>query len=216
MHRRASFCAVFRYARPDIRGLAGQPLQRAIASFLAFGARQRSWVFCAPRRFVPADGCRAVSGAPGPHVVSVVARPTRLIFVGLDRIAWWRRPIQDCQRDVRLLGFAPVCDPHPAAFSAAGSILPRALPLAGFSGACLRMRSGSTPTESPASGIPRARSFVADPRVPIRSWVFSACADCEPAKSRPFSVLMGLMPCRPERLRGPLRANSLSEVLHRP
>jgi hypothetical protein len=41
----------------------------AIASFLAFGARQRSWVFCAPRRFVPADGCRAVSGVPGPRVV---------------------------------------------------------------------------------------------------------------------------------------------------
>jgi hypothetical protein len=52
----------------------------------------------------------------GPTCRLVVARPARLIFVGLDRIAWWRRPIQDCQRDVRLLGFAPVCDPHPAAF----------------------------------------------------------------------------------------------------
>jgi len=43
--------------------------------------------FCAPRRFAPANGCRAVSGVPGPRVVSLAARPTRLIFVGLtDRL----------------------------------------------------------------------------------------------------------------------------------
>jgi hypothetical protein len=57
-------------------------------------------------------------------------------------------------RDVRLLGFAPVCDPYPVATSRGID------PASGFAscrvvGACLRMRSGSTPIESSASGIPR-------------------------------------------------------------
>jgi hypothetical protein len=41
----------------------------------------------------------------------------------------------------------------------------------------------------------------------------------EPSRdtSLPFSVLMGLMPCRPDnRPRGRDQADSLSEVLHRP
>jgi len=138
------FCAVFRYARQTFAAWPGDLV--AIASFLAFLARRRSWVFCAPRRFAPANGCRAVSGVPGPRVVSLAARPTRLIFVELtDRLvekALGKKAVGrglSLLRDVRLLGFAPVCDPYPAApiesIGATGTILPQALPLAGLSGA---------------------------------------------------------------------------------
>jgi hypothetical protein len=117
-------------------------------------------------------------------------------------------------RDVRLLGFAPVCDPYPEATSHGTD------PASGFAScrvvdACLRMRSGSTPIESSASGIPRPHVRVRTAR-PYPLMGLQLLRRLRTGVSRPFSVLMGLMPCRPERLRGPSRACSLSEVLHRP
>jgi len=80
-----------------------------------------------------------------------------LIFVGLTDLRLveaWSAEDFFVLRDVRLLGFAPVCDPYPEATSHGID------PAAGFAscrvvGAYLRMRSGSTPIESSASGIPR-------------------------------------------------------------
>jgi hypothetical protein len=144
------------HSRPG-RAILYALFARSPPSFLAFLARQRSWVFLRPSqvcsrgrvlrhfwrsgptcRFVrrasdPIDFRRADRSAPGGDVVG-----RGLLLV----------------RDVRLLGFAPVCDPHPTATSRGID------PASGFAscrvvGTCLRMRSGSTPTTSSASGIPR-------------------------------------------------------------
>jgi len=223
MHRRASFCAVFRYARQTFAAWPGDwftLLARSPPS-LCFSPGSAPGFFCAPRRFAPADGCRAISGVPGPRVVSLAARPTRFIFVGLtDRASYRRgRPGTLLVRGVRLLGFAPICDPYPAAhLNQLGHGID---PASGFAscrvlGACLRIRSGSTPIESSASGISWDRLSWRT-RASLSAHGFSTLAPIvNRRKSRPFSVLMGLMPCRPERLRGPPRACSLSEVLHRP
>jgi hypothetical protein len=97
------------------------------------------------------------------HVSLRASRPPRLIFVGvigrpLPRL--WREIGKASDRglsrwrDARLLGFAPVCGPHPQQ-PCRGPILPWALPLAGLSGAMLRIRPGSTPIGSSTSASPR-------------------------------------------------------------
>jgi len=129
----ASFSAVFRYAESDIRGLAGRSI-----SFLPLSSPGGAPGFLALRRFTPADGwlghfCRA-----GPACRFRRASPPRLIFVGWP-IACMGTDQPGTLRGVRLLGFTPICDPHPAARGEPrGPILPWALPLAGFSDACLR------------------------------------------------------------------------------
>jgi hypothetical protein len=115
----ASFSAVFRYAEPDIRGLAGRsillPSYQRPAALLGFGPSQvysrNGWIehFCRP-----GPTCRF-------RCVSAPIDFRRVTMLSLRR------------RRVRLLGLTPICDPHPAAH-AMGSILPWALPLAGFAG----------------------------------------------------------------------------------
>jgi len=117
------------------------------------------------RRFVPASGwtrrvgsaakrdARAtfvslgISAGPGPRVVCA-ALPPRMIFVRvIDRSSTSGR-LRNLRR--RLLGFAPVCDPHrrhaPATDPALGFASCRVV----GTDACIR--SGSTLIASPASG----------------------------------------------------------------
>jgi hypothetical protein len=129
---------------------------------------------------------------------------------------------------LRLLGFAPVCGPFLRCTFDRRTILPWALPLAGLSGANLRIRAGTTPRfGSPVPEAPLAyyRNLRSRPgRASIRSWVFG-----EPSRSemltafeaastvatsclrsllsprrRPFSVLMRLMPGRSGQLAIPI------------
>jgi hypothetical protein len=127
--------------RSDYRGLAG----RTIPPSVLFFVRPCSWG-SALRRFTPATGGPAFLSARA-HVSSASRVSPRLIFVGFSgvNLAFAR---------LRLLGFAPVCGPF-LRLRCRRSFLPWALPLAGVAGALLRMRSGSTPLASSASGIPR-------------------------------------------------------------
>jgi hypothetical protein len=120
-----------------------------------------------------------ISAASGPRVVRA-PRPPRFIFVGVtDRL----RKNEICKggrpglRWRRLLGFAPVCGPFPRRTFGRGSFLPWALPLAGFSGALLRIRTGTSPFGSPVPGLRTGRLSATTHR-PIRSWVFG-----EPSRS---------------------------------
>jgi hypothetical protein len=205
MHRRASFlCAVFRYARRTFAAWPGDSL-RAIASFLAFLVRRRSWVFLRPsqvcsrkrvsrrfRRFGPT--CRFARRASDPIDFRRAGR-SRLVEA-------WSAEDFFFLRDVRLLGFAPVCDPYPAAFK---------LRDRSCLGLCLLQGCGRVSAH--AIGLDPDRIIsLRDPapacscanRASQSAHGFSTLAPiANRHKSRPFSVLMGLMPCRPERLRGP-------------
>jgi len=175
---RAFLSAVFRYARGDIRGLAGRLTSRKSLLPWHFSPGSAPGFFCAPRRFAPADGCRAVSGVPGPPVVSHAARPPRFIFVGVtDHVGEGgrRRTFSFTRRSTSGLR-SRLRSVSRSSFEAAGSILPRALPLAGLSGACLRKRLGSTPIESSASGIPHARSSGCEPARPYPLMGFDSAA----------------------------------------
>lgn len=138
MHRRASFLRGVPLRETDIRGLAGRSRREKPPS-LGFSPGGAPGFFCAPRRFAPADGCRAVSGVPGPLVVSHAARPTRLIFVGLSDCLMEKRQASE-RRSIEDLFFAPFdfwaslpsAIRIPQLARATGSILPRALPLAGL------------------------------------------------------------------------------------
>jgi hypothetical protein len=217
MHRRASFLRGVPLRETDIRGLAGRSRRDRLLPSLGFSPGGAPGFFCAPRRFAPADGCRAISGVPGPRVVSLAARPTRFIFFGLTDLA------------------------------PGGGVVGRGLSFArrSTSGLRSRLRSASRSNEPrdrsclglcllQGCGRVSAHAIGLDPdhiislrnpapacsganRASLSAHGFSTLAPiANRRKSRPFSVLMGLMPCRPERLRGPFRANSLSEVLHRP
>jgi hypothetical protein len=194
---------------------------RILLPSLEFLARRRSWVFLTLRRFAPADGWRGISARPGPHVALRAARPPRLIFVGvIDRLHLvfnekGNRPWTLSWRGVRLLGFDSHLRSASSSSRAGGPILPWALPLAGFAGANLRTRIGldpdshHRPPESACSGF-IAKLAHPNPLMGLRERTHDAHA------TGPFSVFMGPMPGWPEQLRGPFRANSLSEVLHRP
>jgi hypothetical protein len=111
---------VFRYARRTFAAWPGDLF--GIASFLAFLARRRSWVFLRPSQICSRKRVSRRFRRSGPTCRLLAAHPTRLIFVGLtDRLvekARIKRLIgrgRSLLRDVRLLGFAPVCDPCPAA-----------------------------------------------------------------------------------------------------
>lgn len=80
----ASFSAVFRYAKSDIRGLAGRTI--IPPSFLRFLRPAALLGFAPFAGFIPRMGDSGISAKPGPHVV-FAARPPRLIFVGVtDRL----------------------------------------------------------------------------------------------------------------------------------
>lgn len=210
MHRRASFlCAVFRYARQTFTAWPGDWLNArcgaSTPSFLHFSPGGAPGFFCAPRRFAPADGCRAVSGVPGPRVVLLAARPPRLVFVGVTS-----RLVEStlekavgrglCSvRDDRLLGFTPVCDPHPAAPRCQNTVCHEIDPASGFA-SC---RVGGRLTAHRNRARPRIRSS-ASGNTPI---AFTRTARPYPLMGfrllapianrrgcRPFSVLMGLTP----------------------
>jgi hypothetical protein len=193
----------------DIHGLAGRLVKRAlwrVNAFLpAFLARRCSWVFCAPRRFIPADGCRAVSGVPGPRVVLLAARPPRLVFVGVTS-----RLVEStlekavgrglCSvRDDRLLGFTPVCDPHPTAPRCQNTVCHGIDPASGFA-SC---RVGGRLTAHRNRARPRIRSSASGntpiaftrPARPYPLMGFRLLAPIANRRGcRPFSVLMGLTP----------------------
>jgi len=140
----------------ELRGLAGRSDP---PSFVSPSGGTPGIV--ALRRFVPAARWGGISADPGPPAV-LAARPPRLIFVGVtgrQRVATSKGrsagDVLNARR--RLLGFAPVCDP----------ILRlrrrRIDPAMGFascrvSGALPRIRPGSTPIGSSASG-PSAERF---------------------------------------------------------
>jgi hypothetical protein len=91
--------------------------------------------FTALRRFAPADGWIDISAGPGPPVVLHVARPPRLIFVGVtDRLRWVvtskrRRPGDFVfGASVRLPGF----DSHLRSASASSFLGQRTDPALGF------------------------------------------------------------------------------------
>jgi len=190
----------------------------AIASFLAFLARRRSWVFLRPSQVCSRKRVSRRFRRSGPTCRFARRASDPIDFRRADRSpARWvkdflftRRSTSGLRSRLRSASCSSTCKSR-----ATGSILPRALPLAGLWARVCAFESGSTPIESSASGIPRP-TFHCEPHVPIRSWVFTLAPMTNRRTRRPFSVLMGLMPCRPERLRGPSRANSLSEVLHRP
>jgi hypothetical protein len=103
--------------------------------------RRRSWG-SSLRRFAPAYGCPHISVRPGPHAFSS-RRPTRLIFVGLARLARMSKVRERANEPgaIRcwLLGFAPVCGPfrdiartHARPSHSSRSFLPWALPLSGL------------------------------------------------------------------------------------
>jgi hypothetical protein len=185
MHRRASFCAVFRYARQTFAAWPGDSLTRAlraIASFLAFLARQRSWVFLRPSQVCSRGRVSRHLWRSGPTCRFARRASDPIYFFRADRSrAWWRRgrPRTFICATFDFWASLPSAIRIPQQ-RATGSILPRALPLAGLwarVGACdrARPRSHHQPPE------PRARMFWCEPRVPIRSWVFNSGADCEPA-----------------------------------
>jgi hypothetical protein len=233
MHRRASFlCAVFRYARQTFTTWPGdwlnaRSLARVNAFLPAFLARRCSWVFCAPRRFIPADGCRAVSGVPGPRVVLLAARPPRLVFVGVTS-----RLVEStlekavgrglCSvRDDRLLGFTPVCDPHPTAPRCQSTVAPQDRSclglclLQGWRALDCASKPGSTPN-SIISLREHADRFHANSASLSAHGFQAASADCEPARLPSLQRIDGADAWLTWTASRAARANSLSEVLHRP
>jgi hypothetical protein len=180
----ASFSAVFRYARRTFAAWPGDLFARAIASFLAFLARQRSWVFLRPSQVCSRGRVSRHLWRSGPTCRFARRASDPIDFSRADRSrAWWRRGRP------RTFSFCATFDfwaSLPSAIRipkqrATGPILPRALPLAGLWTrvcACDRARPRSN-HQPPGS---RGPLIVANPRVPIRSWVFNSCADCEPAK----------------------------------
>jgi len=171
----------------------------------------------------------------------VPARPPRLIFVGvtgrrLGTSELKRRSIGD-ENGVDFWASLPSAVRCPGLLLAATSILPWALPLAGFRARCRASRSGSTPIRSSASGE-HARMLKAR-RSPIRSWVFGVltsrqkCGYRENCSTQSHRCLLaphagGAVSPSLQRIDGadasparigsecPSRASSLSEVLHRP
>jgi len=157
--------------------------------------------FSALRRFTPADGWLGHFCRPGPTCRLHAARPPRFIFVGVtDRLvgdkskggrpgtlffAW--RSTSGLRSHLRSASHS---------YSRAmGPILPWALPPAGLWALCracdrARPRSHHQPPEHA-------------PRVHANRASLSAHGFGRQRRRRPFSVLMGPMPCQPERLRGP-------------
>jgi hypothetical protein len=215
MHRRASFCAVFRYAR---RTFAAWPSDLvAIASFLAFLARQRSWVFLRPSQVCSRGRVSRHLWRSGPTCRFARRASDPIYFFRADRsapgggvvgrgLSFTRRSTSGLRSRLR---------------SASRSNEPRDRSCLGL---CLLQGWGRVSAH--AIGLDPDRIIsLRDPapacscanRASLSAHGFSTLAPiANRRKSRPFSVLMGLMPCRPERLRGPFRADSLSEVLHRP
>jgi len=200
----ASFSAVFRYARRTFAAWPGDSL-RAIASFLAFLARQRSWVFLRPSqvcsrkrvsrhlwrsgptcRFArrasdPIDFRRADRSAPGGGVVGRgLFCSTRRSTSGLrSRLRSVSRSNEPRDRSCRGLCLLQGC----------GRVSAHAI--------------GLDPDRIISLRDPAARLSWRT-RASLSAHGFSTLAPiANRRKSRPFSVLMGLMPCRPERLRGP-------------
>jgi len=183
---------VFRYARQTFAAWPGDLVAKSLLPCISRPAALLG--FYAPRRFAPADGCRAISGVPGPRVVSLAARPPRFIFVGVtDRLveAVGRRLF--LVRDVRLLGFAPVYDPYPAApLESVGHGID---PASGFAscrvvGACLRIPIGLDPDGIISLRDPAARVSLR-PAHPNPLMGFDACADDEPAHSPSLQRIVG-------------------------
>jgi hypothetical protein len=201
----ASFSAVFRYARRTFAAWPGDLFARAIASFLAFLARQRSWVFLRPSqvcsrkrvsrhlwrsgptcRFArrasdPIDFRRADRSAPGGGVVGrglflSARRSTSGLRSRLRSVSRSNEP-----RDRSCLGLCLL--------QGCGRVSAHAI--------------GLDPNRITSLRDPAGSLIVAN-RASLSAHGFSTLAPiANRRKSRPFSVLMGLMPCRPERLRGP-------------
>jgi hypothetical protein len=129
-------------------------------------------------------------------------------------------------RDVRLLGFTPVCGPRPRLSSPRAAFLPWDLPLSGFADTRFVHPAGLDPDlGSSASGSCRPLRQVC----PIRSWasailstpstwrLLHRCSSVRDGSSPPSSSAL-------QRLEGTdawifrtfVRKNSLFEVLHRP
>jgi hypothetical protein len=210
MHRRASFlCAVFRYARQTFTAWPGDWLNArsgaSTPSFLHFSPGG------APGFFAPLAGLFPRTGvAPFPafraHVSFLLAaRPPRLVFVGVTS-----RLVEStlekavgrglCSvRDDRLLGFTPVCDPHPAAPRCQNTVCHEIDPASGFA-SC---RVGGRLTAHRNRARPRIRSS-ASGNTPIaftrtaRPYPLMGFRPLAPIANRrgcrPFSVLMGLTP----------------------
>jgi len=181
------FCAVFRYARQTFAAWPGDLV--AIASFLTFLARRRSWVFLRPSQVCSRGRVSRHLWRSGPTCRFARRVSDPIYFRRADRSrAWWRRgrPRTFIHATFDFWASLPsaIRIPKPHLIQLGHGIDPAS----GFAscrvvGACLRMRSGSTPIESSASGIPRPADRG------------------EPARPYP---LMGLQPVR--RLRTGARA----------
>jgi hypothetical protein len=193
MHRRVHWRGV------PLRELGLPRPSRTIGSSSLAESRPAALMGTALRRFAPACGCRGISAAPGPRVLlSCASAPILFRRVGCA-VARWTSGLQ-LPPAVRFHNTESWIDP------AMGFASCR------VDGRDAAQRIGLDPDPLTSLRSPRPRCSCG--RALLSALGFAASfpeGDC-----RPFSVLMGLMPRRPDELRVPARAGSLSEVLHRP
>jgi len=178
---------VFRYASRTFTAWPGDLF--AIASFLAFLARRRSWVFLRPSQVCSRKRVSRRYQRSGPTCRFARRASDPIDFRRADRSPGGKSANQKASAGDFLFyatfdfwASLPSAIRIPQLVEATGPILPRALPLAGLWARICASESGSTPTESSASGIPRI-AFHCELARPYPLMGLNACADYESARS---------------------------------